>query len=224
MDKSKIDQLFNRLSSRYDFICPFFSFGIDLWWRKKLISMIPHLPQISYLDIACGTGALINKMSEGRSGNFVGVDLSKEMLEIAKRKNIGSATFLCADAQALPFDSSTFDVTTNAFGLRNFPDHKKGISEGFRVLKNGGTALYLELGLPTNPLVVRFYRLYLHYFIPFIGRFIVNDPKSWNYLGNSIENFARDVNLAQELIDCGFKEVSTHSLTFGIAKIYRAIK
>ncbi len=224
MDKSKIDLLFNRLAHRYDFICPFFSFGIDLWWRRKIISMLPMIRPIDYLDIACGTGALVRQAHRRIKGKIVGLDYSSEMLEVAKNKTSPEIELIHGDGQSMPFADCSFDFTTNAFGLRNFPDPSLGLRENYRVLKRGGQALFLELSLPSNSLIAYFYRFYLHRFIPLIGRLIVNDSTSWIYLGASIEHFSTHFDFKKEMQIAGFTQVSALPLTFGIATIYQGKK
>lgn len=224
MDKSKIDHLFNRLSHRYDFICPFFSFGIDLWWRKKIMDRLPTDRPIDYLDIACGTGALVRQAVKRLQGKTTGLDFSIQMLDVAKNKTPPTVTLIHGDGQAMSFSDNSFDYTTNAFGLRNFPDPQLGLKENYRVLKTEGQALFLELSLPKNPMVAAFYRFYLHHIIPFLGQFIVKDRMSWIYLGASIEHFSRTFNFLEEMKKAGFTAVSSTPLTFGIARIYQGIK
>lgn len=226
IDKKEIDQLFDRLSSRYDTFCPIFSFGIDHWWRFYLLSKIKKGHFKRFLDIACGTGAIIcrvAKQSKKDQSSLFGLDLSEEMLAMAKIKS-PTVNFIHGDALHMPFESDSFDATANAFGLRNFHDYRLGLKENHRVLVQGGVAFFLELSLPKNLVIRSAYRLYLHYIIPWLGHFFVNDPSAWRYLGKSIEQFVSEVDLHKELQDAGFQDVSSTSLTFGIAKLYQARK
>ncbi len=185
---------------------------------------LPTNRPIDYLDIACGTGALVRQTAKRLQGKTTGLDFSTEMLNVAKSKTPETVILIHGDGQSMSFSDNQFDYTTNAFGLRNFPNPQLGLKENYRVLRSGGQALFLELSLPKNPMVAAFYRFYLHHIIPFLGQFIVKDKMSLVYLGASIEHFSRTFNFISEMEKVGFKEVNSTPLTFGIARIYQGIK
>ena len=120
--KKEIGALFDNISGTYDFLNHFLSLGIDRYWRKKAITGMPALKEV--LDVAIGTADLTLEMfRRHKAQTVVGIDLSEQMMAIGKKKlqRYGySATFLTADAQAMPFADNCFDGVTCAYGLPQF--------------------------------------------------------------------------------------------------------
>ena len=149
--KKEIGGLFDNISSTYDFLNHFLSLGIDRNWRKKAIVGMP--PQREVLDVAIGEKKL------QRYGY--------------------SATFLTADAQAMPFADNRFDGVTCAYGCRNFSNLHDGLSEMHRVLRNGGSLVILEFSYPTSPLIRWLYDLYFSRILPLVGKCISRDKDAY---------------------------------------------
>ena len=92
------------------------------------------------LDIGSGTGFLSLILAE-MGYDVVGVDISEEMLENAKKKTVDRGVkleFKLGDAEALPFKSGFFDAIVNKAVLWTLPNPKKALVEWKRVLKPGG--------------------------------------------------------------------------------------
>ena len=97
----------------------------------------------SVLDVATGTGLLLRALEPGP--RLVGVDLSDGMLAVARRA-LPTATFVRADATALPFPDASFDLVTCVAALRFF-DAATAFAEWRRVLAPHG-AIVVTAWLP----------------------------------------------------------------------------
>ena len=143
-----------------------------------------------------------------------GVDLSEEMLAIAKRK-APQAEYRLADAEHLPFGDASFDAVTCAFGVRNFVHLEQGLSEMLRVLKPGGRMVILELATPDSPLLRPFYNLYTKHIIPWLGSRIAGNREAYTYLPESVERFPKGDAFLRL-----FSNSCEHKLTFGVCRLY----
>jgi len=143
-----------------------------------------------------------------------GVDLSEEMLTIAKSK-APTATYMIADAEHLPFENDCFDAVTCAFGVRNFVHLEQGLSEMLRVLKPGGRMVILELATPDSPLLRPFYNLYTKHIIPWLGSCIAGNREAYTYLPESVERFPKGDAFLRL-----FSSACEHKLTFGVCRLY----
>ena len=115
--------------------------AIKSWWHQILTSV----PQpVDVLDIGCGNGALLLDLLEKRiTGSYTGVDLAGVKLsDVAKQKLNVNNTLKAqlkpkTDAEQLPFESESLDLTVSVFGIE-YSDLKKSLPEAIRVLKPGG--------------------------------------------------------------------------------------
>ncbi len=227
--KEQVEQMFDNISHRYDFLNHFLSMGIDKGWRKKIVRLLaPYRPD-AVLDIATGTGDLaILEAEKLKPSTMVGLDLSEGMLEIARqkaaKKNLNHIQWIKGDAEHLPFDDATFDAVTVAFGVRNFENLKAGLSEMLRILKPGGVAAILEFSKPKAVPFKQLYWFYSKNILPFLGKLISGDSSAYTYLPESIAVFPAYEEMTDILKDTGFKPVRYIPVTFGIATIYLAEK
>ena len=148
--KEQVSEMFDGIAERYDFMNRILSAGIDIGWRKKAILMFAKdQPQI-ILDVATGTGDMaIMAAKLIRPQKIVGIDISEKMLEIGRKKvekeQLGTKIeLLRGDGETINFPDNSFDGGMIAFGVRNFENLEKGLSEMVRVLKPGGT-LFLTM-------------------------------------------------------------------------------
>jgi len=90
--------------------------------RQKAVTFLKLNPPKNIIDIACGTGSQAYELAK-LGHNVVGIDLSPEMLNQAKRKlnNELKLKFQQADATDLPFKDNSFDAATISFGLHDMP-------------------------------------------------------------------------------------------------------
>ena len=101
------------------------------------------------LDIGCGTGYLISMLSKDYNAEYIGLDLSPEMINQAIRKNIKNARFIEGRSDELPFEDNTFDIVTCSQSFHHYPETDKPMQEAKRVLKNGGLYILSDTGCRT---------------------------------------------------------------------------
>ncbi len=227
--KEQIAQMFDNISVKYDFLNHFLSLGIDVQWRKKLLKKIKGVNAQRILDIATGTGDLAIIMAQNTAAEITGLDLSSGMLEIAQKKVYKNSLdnrikLVQGDSENLPFQDHSFDVVTVSFGIRNFENLNKGLSEIYRVLKPGGTFFILEFAQPQYFPVKQLYRFYSKNILPAVGRFISKDHSAYTYLPESVKAFPYGEKMVKILQHQPYQQVDRKALTFGIAMIYTAIK
>ena len=225
-EKQHIGQLFDRIAGTYDGLNHGLSLNIDRRWRTKTVRQMPPAPHV--LDVAIGTADLaIAMMQQGKAEHVTGLDLSERMMEIGKSKSAKAGVdidFVYGNAQKMPFEDSSFDGVTCAFGCRNFQNLDEGLREMFRVLKPGGQITILEFSYPSNRLIRACYDIYFTRVLPAIGRMVSKDKTAYMYLNKSVKSFCWGEAFAQHLHDAGFTNEHFTPLTFGIATIYTAEK
>ncbi|THD67329.1 bifunctional demethylmenaquinone methyltransferase/2-methoxy-6-polyprenyl-1,4-benzoquinol methylase UbiE [Robertkochia marina] len=228
--KEQVTKMFDNISGNYDGLNRVISFGIDVKWRKKVVATVAGTSPKMVLDIATGTGDLAIQIAEKIPGAKVtGLDISPGMLEVGKEKvsakNLENRIdMVIGDSEALPFDDNTFDAITVAFGVRNFENLEKGLSEINRVLKPGGIFMVLETSVPVKFPYKQGYKLYAKTLLPLIGRIFSKDRSAYAYLSESASVFPFGEAFNNILRKTGFINVSDSPQTFGVATIYKASK
>lgn len=195
--------MFNDLSPNYDRLNRIFSLGMDIGWRKQLVSAIARQNPGKVLDLACGSGDVIEILRQALpKAQVVGLDFSRALLSQAKERALPGLAE--ADALKLPFADEGFDAVTLAFGLRNFSDRTKGLKEIARVLKQGAVFGLLEFSPPPMPWKL-FWHLYLHHLMPLVAQVVARQGDSFRYLAQSIAEFPTPSALNHELSSAGLK-------------------
>ena len=228
-EKYEIRAMFNSIAHHYDFLNHFLSFGIDVLWRKRLINELKKYQPQKVIDIATGTADLAIMAAKSGIQSITGVDFSNNMIEIGNKKvfkeNLQNIINLkIGDAEDLKFEDQFFDAAIIAFGIRNFENLEKGLTEISRILKVGSPLLVLEFSTPTAFPVKQFYRFYSHILLPFFGKLISKDKNAYTYLPESISNFPFGEQMIPILKNCGFENCTFKSQTFQIATLYKGIK
>ena len=222
--------MFDHIAPTYDSLNHRLSMDIDKAWRRKAIRQIlPFAPQ-KVLDIATGTGdfaILAAKMLNPES--LLGVDISEGMMKIGRQKveqeHLQSIiSFKKEDCLSLSFCENIFDAVTAAFGIRNFQDLDKGLSEMCRVLKPGGHLSVVELSQPVSFPMKQLFWIYSHTLLPLYGKMISKDKHAYKYLINTIEAFPQGEEMVEILKKAGFRDARFKRLTFGICTMYLATK
>ena len=226
--KKQVESMFDNIAPRYDFLNRFFSMRIDVLWRKKLVDWIKKDQPKSILDVATGTGDLAIALYKGIKTNVLAVDISQQMLNVAieKVKKLGlsqNIIFEKADAEKLPFEGNKFDVISVAFGVRNFENLEKGLSELRRVVKNEGSVYILEFS-KMEGFLAPLYQFYFKKIMPFVGKIISKDNRAYTYLPDSVEHFPNGEKMKKILLEVGFREVEYQKMSLGIVTIYKAKK
>lgn len=227
--KQQVEQMFDTISGNYDSLNRMISLGTDQGWRRKVLKMVSDTNPESILDIATGTGDLAILLSKSNAKRIVGLDLSAGMLEVGKTKvnALGlqnKIEMIQGDSEKLPFQDNTFDAITVAFGIRNFENLEKGLSEILRVLKPNGIFVILETSVPTKFPFKQGYNFYMKTFMPLMGKVFSKDQKAYEYLSESAKNFPYGEKLNAILQKVGFKNVKHNPQTMGVATIYSASK
>lgn len=227
--KEQMAKMFNNISHRYDFLNHLLSLGIDKLWRKKAISFLQPLRPQLILDVATGTGDFAIQALSLDPRHITGIDISDGMLDMGRKKleklNLTQKiTLERGDSENLHFSDNTFDAATVGFGVRNFEDLERGLSEILRVLRPGALLVVLEFSRPRQFPMRQLYNFYFKNILPGLGRLISSDKSAYTYLPESVEVFPDGTDFENILKKVGFKETACKPLTFGISSIYTALK
>lgn len=227
--KKQVEEMFDDISPKYDLLNHLLSANIDRLWRRKVIRMLEKRQPKTILDIATGTADFAIAASKIKDSMITGIDISEGMLEVGRKKvlKLGLSSkieLIKADSESLPFDTGCFDAAIVAFGVRNFENLRKGLTEIQRVLKPGGEFYILEFSKPAKFPIKQLYQFYFNKVLPFIGGLVSNNKKAYTYLPDSVNEFPDGLKFLSILADTGFVEMSHHEQTFGIATIYKARK
>jgi len=222
---TQVREMFDSIAARYDLLNTLLSGGMHRVWEKKLISSLPAVIDGVCLDLCTGTGALVPRLAP-RYRQVVGVDLSPQMLERARERwsDLTNVSWFEGDAQALQFEDASFDVTTVAYGVRNWPDRERGLREIHRVLKPGGRVGILEFGQPSQPLWRGVFGTYSRWIIPTIGGLVSGNRKAYEYLPKTSAAFPCGAEFAAMLAGVGLRPESVTPLIGGVAFVYVARK
>ena len=226
--KKQITKMFDNIANTYDLLNHFLSLRMHILWRKKAIKHI-NINTKKILDIGTGTADFAIDSAKKINAQIIGIDLSKKMLEIGKRKiikkKLNKKIYLeIGDAEQLPFNKNNFDVITAGFVIRNFEDINKGLLEQYRVLKPNGQLIILEPSIPRLIPFKQIYTLYFSYILPLIGKIISKDKSAYNYLNKSVKKFPEKELFIKKLKKIGFKKCKHIPLSFGIVSLFIAIK
>jgi demethylmenaquinone methyltransferase / 2-methoxy-6-polyprenyl-1,4-benzoquinol methylase len=228
--KAAVESMFDSIAWRYDFLNHFLSFGIDHLWRRRAIRIISQYqrnPRI--IDVATGTGDLSIAALRLNPLKITGIDISGRMLAIGKEK-IGRRGYsdkielMTGDSENIPFGENVFDVAMVAFGVRNFSDPVKGLSEMRRVIVNGGMIMVLEFSKPEAFPFRSIYNFYFMNILPFFGKLFSKDKAAYSYLPDSVMKFPDNEEFLEMLTKAGFSGTRQIKLTGGVASIYTGVK
>jgi demethylmenaquinone methyltransferase/2-methoxy-6-polyprenyl-1,4-benzoquinol methylase len=223
--KEQVANMFNTISPQYDFLNHLLSGGIDIIWRKKAIKLLQNKGIKTMLDIATGTGDFAIEALKINPEKIVGVDISEGMLSFGqeKIKKMGlekTIQLQKGDSEKLPFSDNSFDAVIVSFGVRNFENLQKGLSDMFRVTKPGGYCLILEFSNPRSFPMKQLYTFYSKYCLPFLGKMISKDPSAYTYLPESVKAFPDGPDFIQIFKSTGYSETKWIPMTGGICSIY----
>ena len=227
--KEQVAKMFDTISNEYDGLNRVISFGIDIKWRKKVVNIVKATNPSSILDIATGTGDLAINLTETSATKIIGLDISEGMLQVGRKKIEklklnNTIEMVYGDSENIPFENNSFDAITVAFGVRNFEDLEKGLSEIFRVLKPGGKFVVLETSIPTKAPFKQGYTFHSKFILPLVGKLFSKDKAAYTYLSDSANLFPFGEALNNILREIGFIDVEHLPQTFGVATIYHASK
>lgn len=230
-DKSvKIQNMFDKISTHYDFLNRLLSFRQDVRWRKKMISSFPKIENkegIIY-DIACGTGDVLFQAKSIRDDYSVykGFDISNGMLEQARiraQENYKDIKFVQASAESIPVPDESSDCITIAFGLRNVDNREVALLEFYRILKKGGTLLILEFFQAENSIYSKLFNFYFKNILPKIGG-MLSDRAAYEYLPQSVSSMPTGSQFEKILSDIGFIKIEQTLWLGGATRLFKMVK
>lgn len=228
--KEGIRKLFDNIAGDYDRLNHIMSLNIDKSWRRKAVREIADSAQpLNILDEACGTCDFTIEIAKAapKDSKVTGIDLSEGMLQIGREKCSKAgikADLQTGDCEAMPYETETFDRIGVAFGVRNFENLPKGLTEMHRVLKHEGKLVILELSIPSNPVIRWCYKLYFLKILPAIGGWVSGNRGAYEYLPSSVLRFPAPEKFMEMMEEAGFTEVRKKSFTMGICHMYIGIK
>jgi len=223
-DRHAVREMFEAIAPRYDFLNHLLSAGIDRRWRRKAVAIAQAGAQTRALDVCCGTGD--SSLELARAGaRVVACDFAPSMIALARRKPAGEGganpNYLVADAMALPFADSVFDVVSVGFGIRNVEDLDAGVAEMARVTRPGGKVVILEFSTPPGAFVRSAFGFYFHRVLPRIGNALAGvRTDAYQYLPDSVRAFPAAPELARRMERAGLRGVRFCYLSGGIAAIH----
>ena len=195
--KEEVREMFDNIAPRYDLLNHTLSVNIDRIWRRRAVNDV----------------------------QVMGVDLSEEMLAVARRKvearGLDSRIVLeRGDAEHLEVADASVDAATVAFGVRNFGDLAAGLRELARTIRPGGKVVILEFSRPRNRVFRALYEFYSYKILPRIGGLVSRDKRAYEYLPASVGEFPAPAEFLGMMEKAGFRNCRAKSQSCGIAQIY----
>lgn len=228
--KEQVTRMFDTISGEYDGLNRMISLGLDQKWRSNVVDMIASTNPETILDIATGTGDLVIQMAQKTDAKkLIGLDISSGMLEIGKLKVTkeeldSRIEMVLGDSENLQFEDNSIDAVTVSYGVRNFEDLEKGLSEIRRVLKPGGILVILETSVPEKFPFKQGYFFYSKLIVPALGKLFSKDKIAYGYLSESASKFPYGERFNNILKKVGFNNVNHYLQFHGASTIYKAIK
>ena len=224
--KDQVAKMFDSIAFRYDFLNRFLSAGIDVQWRKKAIKQLKELQPQVLLDVATGTADVaIMTYRQLKPTKIIGIDISEGMLDLGRKKieKLGltkNIELFSGDSENIDFPDAYFDAVTVAFGVRNFQNLERGLSEMFRVLKPGGKLVVLEFSKPKQTGFKSIYKLYMNVVAPGVGKMFAKNKDAYQYLNDSVQAFPEREHFISIMNKVGYHQTYFKTLSLGICCIY----
>ncbi len=225
--KGLVQNVFNKVYSKYDLMNDLMSFGIHRAWKKNLMNWMKPSNDKNLIDVACGTGDIAKLFLDFTKNNesITCIDPNEGMLNQGKEKLklYKNINWVIGSAEKLPFKENSFDYYTISFGLRNTKNLNKSISEAYRVLKPGGRYFCLEFSKIQNLNLELIYKNYSK-IIPKVGKLVVGQKEPYEYLIKSIDKFVNQEELIDLMKQNKFENCSYRNLSGGIVAIHSGWK
>ena len=215
-----IEEMFNSISSKYDFLNDIFSFGLHRFWKRKLLDALNPIAGEKWIDICCGTGDMSILLAGymKSSENIIGIDSAAQILSVAKERskiNYSSIQWINGDALETNLPSNQFDGLLMAYGLRNLSSFDAGLREAFRILRPGGRAGILDFrSFQGGSIQGLFQKIYLSlYVVPIASVFGLG--KEYSYIKKSLVNFPSGLGQISLALSAGFSKAEYQTLAMG---------
>jgi demethylmenaquinone methyltransferase/2-methoxy-6-polyprenyl-1,4-benzoquinol methylase len=223
LEEPQVRAMFDRIARVYDPLNSLMTAGLHHRWRTRAADLAQLAPGARALDVACGTGDLSLELARrvGPGGEVVACDFSEPMLELARKKAAGTPTIHVewANALELPYRDDEFAAATVGFGVRNFSDLERGLSELARVVRPGGKVVVLEMTTPTRPPLSTFFNVWFDRVVPQLGK-LGGGGEAYTYLPNSVRRFPGPEALAATMARCGLQRIRYVLTAGGIIAIH----
>ncbi|MDO8454004.1 MAG: bifunctional demethylmenaquinone methyltransferase/2-methoxy-6-polyprenyl-1,4-benzoquinol methylase UbiE [Sulfurimonas sp.] len=232
--QNKIVSMFDNIAPTYDTANRVMSMGVDKSWRRKACDLAykfyakDSIDKI--VDVACGTGDMMDywrsraELNGLAIGEIVGVDPSVGMVDVARQK-YPKFNYRIAKATEIPLEDATADILSITYGIRNVVEREAALKEFNRVLKKEGLVVILEFMKNENPSFLGKIRdFYMNKILPKVGGFISKNLEAYEYLPNSIGDFATVEGMKKELEEAGFAILYAKSFSMDISTLLIAQK
>jgi demethylmenaquinone methyltransferase/2-methoxy-6-polyprenyl-1,4-benzoquinol methylase len=223
LEEPQVRAMFDRIARVYDPLNTLMTAGLHHRWRVRAADLAQLAPGARALDVACGTGDLSLELARrvGPGGEVVACDFSERMLELARAKAADRPTVRVewANALELPYGADEFAAATVGFGVRNFADLERGLSELVRVVRPGGRVVVLEMTTPTRRPLSTFFHVWFDRVVPALGR-IGGGGEAYTYLPSSVRRFPGPRELAATMERCGLRNIRYVLTAGGIIAIH----
>lgn len=226
-----VQGVFSSVAKKYDIMNDIMSFGMHRLWKARLIKTLFPYHNKELLDVAGGTGDVSIKFIEAGGQKATVCDLNLNMLQEGQRRVKGTShiaekqfSWLHCNAEALEVKDESYDYCVISFGVRNFTNIPKGLTECYRILKPGGKFVCLEFSNVNDGLLKSIYDFYSFNVIPKIGQIVAQDSESYQYLVESIRKFPTSEQFALMLEKAGFDQVSFVKMSQGIVALHTGYK
>jgi demethylmenaquinone methyltransferase / 2-methoxy-6-polyprenyl-1,4-benzoquinol methylase len=223
LEEPQVRAMFDRIARVYDPLNSLMTAGLHHRWRRRAADLAQLAPGARALDVACGTGDLSLELARrvGPGGEVVACDFSEGMLELARAKTADQPTIKVewANALELPYADGEFAAATVGYGVRNFSDLGRGLSELRRVVRPGGRVVVLEMTTPARPPLSTFFHIWFDRVVPALGR-LGGGGEAYTYLPNSVRRFPDPQELAATMDRCGLRSIRYVLTAGGIIAIH----
>ncbi|KMW59020.1 Ubiquinone/menaquinone biosynthesis methyltransferase UbiE [Candidatus Rhodobacter oscarellae] len=226
----RVHGVFSSVASKYDVMNDVMSGGIHRIWKDAMMDWLAPRAGQRLLDMAGGTGDIAFRFLRRAPGAEVVVcDINEPMLIEGQQRAeavqmADRLDWVVGDAMALPFEDNSFDVYTISLGIRNVTRPAEALAEAYRVLRPGGRLMVLELSHIPQEGLQKLYDLYSFNVIPNMGKLIVGDSASYQYLVESIRRFPDQETFLGMIRDAGFGQAKYRNLSMGVAALHSGWK
>ena len=225
--------VFARVAPYYDVMNDAASLGLHRHWKARAAAAM-HLEGAgprTIIDMACGSGDMARRAAARAhpAARFVCADNEPAMLALARQRWHAArlphkVRFVRADAARVPLPDGQADIYCVAFGLRNFAERARALTEACRLLRRGGHFLCLEFTPLAHGLRGKAAQVWTHAMVPRLGGLLARDKASYVYLRDSIRAFPKPAQLDGELRRAGFMRVRHHLMMGGLLALHQGWK
>ncbi len=228
-DISKLEtvyRFFTGTGSSYDRVVVACTFGLDLYWKKKIMAKIPANP-VRILDQGCGTGILTLGIARAFPGcEVTGVELREEYLELARKKakseGLPNVHFILGRAEDV-VPEGEFDCITSSY-LAKSAELGTLIANASKMLRPGGLVIMHDFALPSKLV----FRAIWHAWFRILKMAGSRIWPEWRSVFRELPEFLRRSPWLPELLAAfeqqSFIDVESEPLTFGASIIVTAKK